>query len=71
MEKTTFHLVQYTKIFDPAAHTKIVVSNDFDAWKEQMERNGRLFVYVEKIDMKKAKETQYRAEIIIAYMAED
>lgn len=67
----SFHLVQYSQLFDPVAHTEVIVSDDFDQWKAWRERCGDLFSYCKEISMKDAQKSAYRCNVRIACMEEE
>ena len=60
-----FYLVQYTQLFDPTAHTEIIVTNDFDRWKSNMKLYQ--FSYCEEITFRRASEIGYKCTIRICY----
>ena len=66
MEKDAkFYLVQYTQLFDPTAHTEIIVTNNFNRWKSTMKLHN--FSYCEEISLRKASEIGYKCHIRICY----
>jgi hypothetical protein len=49
-------------LFDPVAHTEVIVSDDFDQWKAWRERCGDLFSYCKEISMREAQKSLLDAE---------
>lgn len=60
------HLVQYTEPLNPVGQIRILVVEDFTAWKKRMEENGRYIVYHEKLTADRAAELQSRYKPLIS-----
>lgn len=60
------HLVQYTELLNPVCQIRILVVEDFAAWKKRMEENGRHIVYHEKLTADRAAELQSRYKPLIS-----
>lgn len=60
------HLVQYTEPLSPVCQIRILVVEDFTAWKKRMEENGRYIVYHEKLTADRAAELQNRYKPLIS-----
>ena len=69
--KVSFHLVQYTRPFEPTAYMNIIVSNDYGRWAKEMVSNGFYFAYAKEVSMKEAADNQWRAEVKIRYYGDD